>query len=336
MKNKYRRLWILTVITTLLWLANFTIPSYAEPTGYGIVGENQTVELFGGVAELFLVEGTEYFDADAYYRLNDIDNEAEFNDFAVLFPVSDSEWWYIYIEYSEVGYSDEVCDPDKKKMLLNYLEVHGEEAEFYHEPAYDFSKHKLSWCMSSPYQYGEEYLEYSELFFIREGYISVEVYCKPYDATEGAGLIEYISDAISIMDGHKYEDFDIETDEVCWYDFSNGFLYGEYGAEDTGDSGNREALIDFSWHKASATVTNIIITLTVILALLLRMRKIQARNSHKSSRTPKVAAPKRINTINEQKPFKFRKTYDEEILIDGESYYRKLREEEERLANRYY
>ena len=329
--KKSGHLWILPVIISIFLLMN--LPVYAEPTGYGIIGENQKVELFGGVAVLLVQEGAEFLDAAAYCRLNDIEDDG-FNDFAVLFPVSDDEWWSVYIEYYDVGYLDEVFDIDAKR-------IYGGETKFYYEPAYDVSKHKLSWCVNGFYQSGEEYIEYRELFFIRDGVISVEAYCDRNEDIADAGLISYIADAVAILDGHTYDDFDPESDDICRYDFVGSFLYDEYGADDPGDE---NLFFEASWDGSTRTGNlSVIITFIVVIFLLAKKLKRPAAKRQKAAakvrvpamKAPAMKAPKRHKTISEKKPVRLRKTYDEEVFIDSMSYYRKMREEEERLAKRY-
>ena len=338
MRNKQKRLITFIMLLVVSVLFNPAILSHAQPTGYGVIGENQKVELLDGIAELFVKVGAEFFDAAAYYRLNDIDDEVILNNFAVVLPVSDDKNWHLYIQREYSGYLDKVYSPDKKRML-SYYETDGIEAEFYHEPAYDFDKHKLSWCIRLTYpDSGPSYLLYQELIFIRDGCLSVEFYCIPN--AESAELILYAGDAITINDGYTYNDFDAAEDEVCGYDFIGNFLYGAYSPDEPEDQGAADSSFEISFGGSPGRAAgNFAVALIVIASLLLRTRKSMRKQTPKkiSGKNPQAdrKREKRHKSINEKRQFKLRRTYDTEDALDSRSYYQKLREEEERMARRY-
>ena len=314
---KYKRQLAFKLIILLSLLLSSVMLCYAEPADdYDITAERH-VELFDGRAELIVREGCEFLDAAAYYDYWDYSGDYDFEDFVYVFPVADDENWEMYIYYNDIGHLDGPYELNGKMILQRYFDQYDGNVDYYSEPVYDPEKSKWSWCVRIENSGASPYFVYQELFLMREGCISAYLYFSPQNLD--AGLMEYIESAIAVLPGSGYEDFDPSSDSVCGFDYIGAYLYGDTGSDfqelqySAGDV--------LSGGRFSSFGRNIVYIFIIAIAVLLRL---------KAGRKPKTAK-KRAPA----KPFRLRKTYDEEDRTDSGSYYRKLREEEERLARRH-
>jgi hypothetical protein len=308
--------------------------SFASGTGYGVLGSDRTIEVLGGKAELFLKEGWEFLDSNAYFRYYDYDENpydaeyAEYYDFSYIVPVADDEDWSFYITREKVGHVDEVYALDEARLLDYCRSIYGPEAGFFIKPAYDSEKFKWSWGIYYDPSWGD-YYAYDELYLTREGYLRLEFYG---DDISLKSVLDEASEAVTISAGNEYLDFDPDSDEVCEYDVFESILYG-WGDEDDYGWEDESA---YSWTSAVHSIDvdyvfNIIsrvfmafVTLTIIFAVRMSF-----------SRALKGKSRARKKSYNEKTPFSLKKTRDDEWVGDEEAYYRRLRAEEERYASKY-
>jgi len=293
MRKKHKKLFICAIAITAAFLLNPIIFGYGD-------GEGQKVELFDGIGSLLVRGGSEFVDV------------AE--DVAMMFPVDENENWAVWINYYDVGYIEEIFDMDRKRILDFYQDINITDIEFYYDLSYDFDKSKWSWGVMVIDSENEQYLDYREIIFTREGFLHIQLYCPPEDA---ASFIAYISDAVTISSGHTYYDFDPSFDAVN-------------EVEVNGDS-----ISDQAFAKRAGLFPILLVTaLIIIRSMGRRSRKDRKRTSGKNPQADRKWE-KKHKSIHEKRQFKIRRTHDEEVYIDSRTYYLMLREEEERLARKY-
>jgi len=298
-KNKRPALLIIVITTALIFGA--AVSSYAQPVADGIIGENQRVEIFDGIAEILLKEGSKFFDSEllsAYYDSEPYDTE--WFDYAQLWPVSPLENWFVDISYHRGGHMPEIGEVDYGRLLDYFKWERDDRVEFYIEPFFDREKHKLAWCVKLTYDSWQPVYYYIEIYFTRAGSMTVWFYCMQEDID--SGIIDYIRNAITILSGNTYMDFDPETDSLSNMDFDE-FMSSWYS--------------DDPFLRIYAVIGGAFIV-SVFVGIILFIRVLK--------KLLKVKTPERPRKSLSRK---------EVYIDDNRNYYRQLRAEEDRHANKY-
>jgi len=103
----------------------------------------------------------------------------------------------------------------------------GPGTDFHGEPAYDYKKHALSWCLRHADSGEKPWIQYWEIIFTKEGYLQIMLNCREQD--EANGLIKYIQNAITITSGNTYRDFNPKTDSIYNGYYGDSIIYGDGG-----------------------------------------------------------------------------------------------------------
>ena len=305
-----RRFGIISVFiaAAMLFVAAFSFAAGAVP---GAAGDNRTIEIFDGEAEIFLSEGWEL----------DYLNE----DMVMLYPLFEYEYIAAEITRHTNGYIEGADDItiDMSKFLEKY-EQYYDDVWLNREPHHEPHIPRLSWTVA--FSTGDHsYFMYEEYIFTRTGYLELRVIYSEYDLN--SGMTEQIKDVVFITAGNRYGDFDQGTDSYCGYDVISPILYWDYwdqGSDDFVFSGMLSEGFDFS------VLTNI---LFVVIMLLVIFRSKKLSKAKPRSKAQRLKPPK------DKAPFRIRRAHDNDAAAykpgDGPNYYQKLRREEERDAYRY-
>ena len=309
-----RRLLKITSIFLLTAFFYSAVLCHGEEAGESFFGENKNIEIFDGDAELFLVRDWElyYYDADNAALLAPFEYDYLMIDLYRYYPgyIGDIENINLYL--------------DEDRFLEKYRDYY-DDVLLQDGPFYDSYNNTLSWRFD--YSAGDfEYFQYECYFFTREGYINVRLVCSL--DPEYLPLVSYLSGAIEISPGNRYDDFDLSTDSYCGYDAVSYMLYWDLD-DSWQERGN--SVYEFSREFTSRALSNSSVILFLIAAVIALSRSKNFRNMKKPG------AAKRKS--RDKTPFRVRKAHDNDLASykpgDGTAYYQKLRRAEERDAYKY-
>ncbi|CAM4394711.1 DUF2167 domain-containing protein [Paenibacillus tarimensis] len=229
---------LLLMLTVLLAPAN----AYAEqPDFEWVEGSGQTVQL-GDKATIVVPEGYVFLDGpntiayEEYYGMIPSDKEI-----GAVIPNSEDEDWIVYFEYEDSGhiedadqqeidadallesYTEGQKEANKEMDESNWLFVDGWDVE----PFYDTELHSLKWSLLLHDNSNNKLVNYNMRLLTREGYISAILVSSPETLEKDRQTFERdILASYSVNEGHRYSDYNPETDKKADYGLAGLILGG--------------------------------------------------------------------------------------------------------------
>lgn len=165
------------------------------------------------------------------------------NEIGSVHPTEDGQNWTLFIEYEDTGHisDDEQNEIDADALLQSYKDG-TEEANKQREPeeqihvigwnvkpSYNAATHELEYAMLAENSKKEQFLNYKLQVLTRTGHVSfILVTDVPSLMKDKQTLREKIMKNFVVKEGHRYTDFNAETDKVAEYGLT-GLILGGLG-----------------------------------------------------------------------------------------------------------
>ncbi|EJL43432.1 DUF2167 domain-containing protein [Brevibacillus agri] len=165
------------------------------------------------------------------------------NEIGSVHPIEDNQNWALFIEYEDTGHisDDEQNEIDAEALLQSYKDGTEEgnkqrkpEEQFHVigwnvKPSYNAATHELEYSMLAETAQKDQFLNYKLQVLTRTGHVSfILVTDVPSLVQDKQTLRDKILKNFVVKEGHRYTDFNAETDKVAEFGLT-GLILGGLG-----------------------------------------------------------------------------------------------------------
>lgn len=235
----FKKFWLSLTIILALSTASY-LPAGAE-TNYNFIEGGTTVDMEGKFS-FTVPEDMVYLNKEDTIKM-----EEEMKNIPTMLEIGSvmpyEEDWVLYMEYEETGHisDDEQNEIDANELLDSYkrgteeANKQREPEEQFHvvgwnvEPNYNAATHELEYSMLLENAQKEKFLNYKLQVLTRTGNVAFILVTDLENLEKDkATLRQVVLKNFSVKEGHRYSDFDPETDAVAEYGLS-GLILGGLG-----------------------------------------------------------------------------------------------------------